>query len=130
MVQAKHESLQSQHAALERQKAQLQGAQGALQVTLDAKTGSADLANQSARDQASEHAGELARAHAELQAVKEDRHSDLQQKASQVCGMRPLFMSKRAAHRHVTVSVIFSGCLELIASCCGVSCCSFKALQS
>ena len=84
MLQAKHASLVSKHAELERQRAQLQGEQGVLQSTLEAKSGSAEAAKSGARSQASEHAGKLARAHAELESLKEDTSSDLQQKASQV----------------------------------------------
>ena len=106
LVQAKHKVLQSQHAALDRQRAQLEGEQGALQSTLEAKSGSADSANQSARAQASDHAGELARAHAELQAVKEENDSDLQQKASQVhAATGSLYTSQCNAHPAVASAV-------------------------
>ncbi len=83
----------SRHAALERQRAQLEGEQGALQSTLQAKSGSADAAKSSASTQASEHAGKLERqrAHAELEAVKQDTSSDLEQKASQVIVQRSLY---------------------------------------
>jgi hypothetical protein len=84
VLQAKHASLVSKHAELERQRAQLQGEQGMLQSTLEAKSGSAEAAKSGARSQASEHAGELARAHAELESLKQDTSFDLQQKASQV----------------------------------------------
>jgi len=91
VLQAEHESLKLQHGALERQRAQLEGEQGALQSTLQAKSGSADAAKSSASTQASEHAGKLARAHAELEAVKQDTSSDLEQKASQVIVQRSLY---------------------------------------
>ena len=106
MLQAKHESLKLQHAALERQRAQLEGEQGALQSTLQAKSSSANAARSSASTQASEHAGKLARAHAELEAIKQDTSSDLEQKASQVIVQHSLY-SVHSVHSLVRNEIFF-----------------------